>query len=84
MKCPHCDGEGYIAVLVQFGANDLDIDHELCEDCEGTGMASAYTASVMGSAKAQYKADRPYLKSPDAEMKRVWETKHEPRSGRER
>jgi len=62
MDCPYCDGKGYTDVLVQYGTDDLDIDHELCEDCDGTGVASAYTASVIESARAQHAADRPYLR----------------------
>jgi len=62
MKCPYCDGEGHIAVLVQFGTDDLDIDHEVCEDCGGTGKASTYTQAAMESARAQHTADKPYLR----------------------
>ena len=67
MRCPYCDGKGYIEVLVQQGCAkdrfiDLDVDREICEDCNGAGIASAYTASVMGAAKAAYETDKPYLR----------------------
>ena len=62
MRCPYCDGKGYIEVLTSAGPGDLDIDREFCEDCDGTGVASAYTASVMGEAKAAHEADKPYLR----------------------
>lgn len=37
MKCPDCKGKGFVDILVQFGVDDLDIDHEFCETCQGTG-----------------------------------------------
>lgn len=62
MKCPYCDGNGCVDVLASAGPGDLDIDHEFCEDCDGTGIASAYTRSVMESARVQHEHDKPYLR----------------------
>jgi len=62
MRCPYCDGKGFTEVLSSASPGDLDIERDPCEDCDGTGVASAYTASAMGSARAEYRADRPYLR----------------------